>query len=295
MWFVYAMLANVLWSFTDVLMSMIVHRVHKDPIVLGFFLGCADLLLLAVLAVYQLPALGHLPLLLLGSVFAYLGMLSFFTVLSYVDVSVSSAAWVFMSIGIALGGVVLFGEAWSALQSIGAILSVCGVLILTFWHKHISTMRTCVILAVPGFMFVPHFLINEYVLLSELSAYTVFFWNILFYGLFAVIAPILIPRHRKSIHQLSAKAHLPFCLLILFRAVITMVATYTVVLAYDTGYASLVGIAENGQPFFLMFFAWLATLFFPKYAPKELLTTQSIAVKVVSFIVVFTGLSLLVI
>lgn len=293
MWFVYAMLANVLWSLTDVLMSCIVHRVHKDPIVLGFFLGCANLGFLTLLYLYRVPEVTHIGLLILGAVFAYLGMISFFTSLLHVDVSVSSVTWVFMSIGIAAGGMFLFGETWSGLQSLGAMLSICGIFMLSFWHKHVSLLRTCCILALPGLLFVPHFLINEYVLLSGVSSYTVFFWNICFYGVFTISVPVVIPRYRRIVTGFFTKARLPFYGLIVLRAVFTMMATYMVVKAYDTGYASLVGIAENGQPFFLMLFAWIATRIAPKYAPKELLTAQSVGIKIASFCIVFTGMGLL--
>jgi hypothetical protein len=54
-----------------------------------------------------------------------------------------------------------------------------------------------------------------------------------------------------------------------------------------------VGIVGNIQPFFVLFLAWICTLFIPSLAPKELLTSQSLVAKISSFTIVFAGLALL--
>ena len=59
------------------------------------------------------------------------------------------------------------------------------------------------------------------------------------------------------------------------------------------GHLSLVVITYNVQPFCVMFFAWLFARYAPAIAPKELLTTQSVQIKLISFAIVFFGLALL--
>lgn len=290
------MIGNVLWSISDVWASVIINRVHKNPIVISWFFGVIDLALLAALSVYSLPDLAWIGWLAFASLFAYLGMLAFFFSLSRVDVSVSSAAWVFMSIGIAIGGMIFFNETLSALQIVGVFMSIGGVLLLMFWHQHVSVFRTCLILGGAGFLYVPFFLIQEAVLLGGASPYDVFYLNAFFHSILTVGVPFLVPKYRCEVLQLASRLPLRrFFSLIVPRSILGLLASFCVILAYKTGYASLVSITQNGQPFFLVLFAWIATRITPKYAPKELLTTQSIGIKILSFCITFAGLSLLVI
>jgi len=53
------------------------------------------------------------------------------------------------------------------------------------------------------------------------------------------------------------------------------------------------GIVGNVQPFFVIGQSWLIAKALPRYAPRELLTAQSVGVKLTSFAVVFVGLALL--
>jgi hypothetical protein len=81
---------------------------------------------------------------------------------------------------------------------------------------------------------------------------------------------------------------------------LNVIATFSSILgfffmtnAYAVGLASLVAVTENMQPFCVIFLAWLVAFLVPKCAPRELLTIQSVQVKLVSFLIVFVGLGLL--
>lgn len=292
MWFVYIMLGNAVWSISDVAVSMIVNKVDRSPLVVGWYIGCIEIFTLVVLALFLPLELVWLGSFFIAGVCIYIGLLLFLVLLSRVDVSVSSAAWVFMSVGIAAGGFIFFDESWSIFQAIGAVISIAGVLLLSFWHKHVAPFRTCGLLALVGLIYVPYFLIQKGALLAGVSLVNVFFWPLLFQKLLAVIFPLLLMK--KKIFIGISKELLPWSLgmMILVVAASLLGFLYTT-LAYDAGLASLVGIAENGQPFFLMFFAWIAIWLVPKYAPKELVTAQSFGIKIISFCIVFTGLGLL--
>ena len=123
---------------------------------------------------------------------------------------------------------------------------------------------------------------------------TVFFWQLLFFDIYAFLFPLFKGSYRKRIKPFLSSLHLWFVGAMLMWIFLSMIGYFVVAQAYFVGDASLVGIAENGQPFFLMLFAWIAALVVPKYAPKEIITAQRTGVKIVTFIVVFTGLWLLV-
>lgn len=293
MWFVYIMIGNVLWSISDVWASVFINRVHKNPFVVGWYLAVLDLIVLACAtfiidldtawAVYIGAA----------ALLAFVGTMALYTVLSYVDASVSSVAWVFLSIGIAVGGFVFFGDSWSLYQSIGAVLSVGGVCLLSLWKLHVSSLSSYVLLALTGLLYVPYFLVSKAAFIAGVSPITILFWYMLFHALYGLVIPLTMKKVRRGIAELYTSTSVSVLRWCFPRTLITFLATYVVLLAYQSGDASLVGIAENGQPFFLIFFAWFASYLVPQYAPRELLTAQSVSIKLISFCIVFAGLSLL--
>lgn len=288
------MIGNVFWSIADVCMSMIMNRVHSSAVVVSWFLSVVQVIVLA--ALYLLLSLEPVWIweFALSGLFAYIGALAFFRLLQYVDVSVSSVSWVFLSVGIAIGGVVLFGETLTVLQVCGALLSIGGALALALWHKRVERLETMVLLLASGLLYVPSFLIQKAALLEGHTPATVFFWPFLFFCLYAILFPFSCKRYRTQIRSIVKNVD-PFFVVIVICWVLTATLGYfTITTAYSLGDAALVGITENGQPFFLMFFAWIATLLLPAYAPREIITAQTTRVKIVTFMVVFLGLGLLV-
>jgi drug/metabolite transporter (DMT)-like permease len=293
MWFFFAMLGNVLWSISDVVVSMIINRIERSSVMVTWMFSFIQLVILGVL--YVILPIEHIwvGVFALSAFSSYLATLSFLKLLQTVDVSVSSVAWVFLSIGVAVGGVFLFGDTWTALQGIGATMSVLGALSLALWHKRIDRLQTLILLFTTGILFVPTFLVQKSAYLEGISVISVMFWTLLFYDLYALCYPLLMPSRRKRIKPFLSSMQPIFIGMILIWVLLSMVSFWATTFAYKLGDASLVGITENGQPFFLILFAWIATKLSPKYAPKEILTSQSIGIKIVSFIVVFTGLGLL--
>jgi hypothetical protein len=64
--------------------------------------------------------------------------------------------------------------------------------------------------------------------------------------------------------------------------------------AFEIGMLSLVTIAGNLHPFFVIFFAWTLMQTKATHVPKELLSVQSITIKLLCFTIVLVGLTLLI-
>lgn len=295
MWFVYIMIAHVLWSAADVIMSIIMNRVHKSVVLVAWYLNAIQLCVLGCLYILLPIEATWLGAFALCGVISYLGTLAFHRLLQHVDVSVSSVAWVFLSLGIAFGGIIFFEETWTTVQTVGAVLSVVGALALALWHKRVERLETVLLILIAGICHVPNFLVQKAALLQGHSIVTVFFWPLLFLALCAVLYPLHSVRYRRSIHEAIVGCTPLVVGLAFFWVAFASLGFFAITSAYQAGDASLVGIAENGQPFFLIFFAWIALRLFPRYAPKEIVTAQTVGVKIISFTIVFIGLSLLVI
>lgn len=295
MWLVYAMIGNALWSASDVINSILVHRYHKNPIVLAWIQGIFDCILLVGITLFFDVRSSWIPLFIVAGVAAYGAFLMFFHVLHRVDVSVMNSSSVFQTIFVSIGGFWLFGESWNQAQILGVVLALGGVLFLSYWHKHVSLVRTIALLGGLGFLYSPIFLIQKAALLDGESVLVVFFWPVFIAETSAFLFPLCIQKHRSSIFALGSSMKAGFIALSIFAMLSSTAGFAFFTMAYNFGQVSLVSVSEGVQPFFTIFFAWIVLKMASSYVPKELLTTQSIQVKLVSFCIVFAGLGLLVV
>ena len=296
MWLFFALLAVSFWALDNVVSSILVKCYEKNEIVLSWTVGVLHLFFLFVLVIFFWPKLIIDPywivIFFLVGAFSYTGWILFYYVLKHVDVSVTNAAWAMLAIFVSIGGIVFFHETWSITQTVGIVLALSGVFILSYWHRHVSVRRTLFLLSILGLINALFFLVQKAALLSGINTFAVFLYPFATASIVAIIFPVF-TKHRSAVIKRCKNLNFWYLFLCSFIAIISTVGFYSMVKAYSLGPASIVVMAENIQPFIVIFFAFIATRLFPKYAPRELLTTQSVQVKLVSFCIVFVGLALL--
>ena len=293
MWLLFGLLASFLWVLSDVTNSIIVHHHERNPLVIAWYQSIVEIAILILVAWnFDVASSWSVPLMLSGmsSYGAYLFLLWLF---HRIDVSVINAAWAFLSILAAIGGFFFFGERWSAMQFAGMALIVSAVFLLSYWHKHVSVFRTVSYLFLLGFLYVPMLLVQKGALLAGHQIIAVFFWVLCGHAAAMFIVPFFFGRCRRDIRNGRGLRSRLFYFLNVFSVLGSVLGFFCITIAFESGYASLVGMTENAQPFFAIVVAWIATRFFPHSAPKELLTAQSIGIKIVSFLIVFAGLGML--
>ena len=293
MWIVYAFIANVCWSVSDILNSILVRHYHRNPLLLAWvqcIFDCSFFLLLGFF--FDVSTTWTLPFLLAG-ISTYAAFLTFFYVLDRVDVSVMNAAWAFMAIVISIGGMFLFGEVWSLQQTIGVLLVLGGVFFLSYWHQHVSVGRTIGLLTLLGVLYAPLFLTQKAALLAGESVLATFYWPFFFSKICGLFYPLSRKTSRQNIRDACTSLRSSFILFSIIATTCSIAGMYFITIAFKIGLVSLVSMTENAQPFIAIFLAWIVSRIMPSIAPRELLTAQSVQIKIVSFIIVFTGLALL--
>lgn len=247
---------------------------------------------LLVLAFVQPLENTWIPILLFSGILGYVGDLWFFHVLEHVDVSVSNIAWFIVSLLLAFSGLLFFGESWGFSQFIGALLVIVGALTLSFYHQKINLRHTLKLILILALLYFPYYLLKKIAIEHDQTPFSVFFWMIAGREMIAFSVPWFFPEVRKAAFLTMADSrHFMW----MNAAVISafFFAEYTGALAYASGPLSLVTIAGNVQPFFVLGLAGLVLRFAPSKAAKELFTRQSIQLKLSCFILVFLGLALL--
>ena len=223
---------------------------------------------------------------------AYLADLWFFRVAHSLDISVLNIAWSILALFLTIIGVFYFHESWTIHQSIGAFLILGGALLLTLYHQHINFRQTLWLLLTLAALYVPYYSVKKAAINFGEGADTAFFW--LLVG--REVPSLLLPLTSKKTVQLALQItcdHWLFPVKSLLIVICYFLAEYFGTLAYQKGSLSLVAIVANAQPFAVLFFAGLYTTLWPKYAPRELLSRQSLGIKLVSFGLVFLGLILM--
>lgn len=291
MWLAFALMAAALWSVADIVGSLLVQHHERNPVVLTWIQSALDLVLLAVLALLLDVRSSWVFSFFLAGICAYGGWLMFYYVLDRVDVSITTAAWGLNAIFISIASFVFFGESWSLLQSVGVFMVLGGVFFLSYFHRHVSIPYTLFLFSILALLYAPFFLVQKAALRAGESIAAAFFWPFFATKISGFLYPLLKENQRRNIldcpldgWMISLSAIVVIC---------SVAGFYAITRAYAAGLASLVAVAANAQPLFIMLFARFLLHLFPHYAPRELLTAQSVQVKLVSFAVVFVGLALL--
>ncbi len=293
MWFWYAILFAALWALCNVLDSMVVRRYAPHPFMLMWMWGLFKLIPLSVLPfLLDVTTPWALPLLLMGSV-NFGAVVVYIRVIERIDISIANAAWAVEAMFLSLAGFVLFQESWTLLQTTGALCILTGMVFISFWHRHVSLRRTLLLLGILGIVFIPEEILRKAALEQGQTVIAVLFWSALGGAMAALIFPWFRGRFGRDLCAFVARTDRGFYLAQVAVLILYFSALASTILAYQRGPISLVNIVGSTQPFFAMFWAFFLLRFLPAYVPKELLTFQSVRIKLLGFLIVTAGLALL--
>lgn len=295
MWLFYVLLCTLGWALVNVLDSVLVHHYEKRPITLMWCQSMWSVPMLCVLAFFlplEAPTMWIAILLLMG-VIGYCADLQFLHTLEHIDVSVANVGWSLLSILLALAGFLFFHESWHLLQSLGALLILSGVLLVSLYQRHVRFSHTVRLLLTLATLFAPIYIIKKAAVNAGIPPSTVFFWLLIARESIAFITPWFL-RDARTSGFIALRSGWTFSALNAVVIVAFLSAEYFGARAYQLGALSLVTIVSNIQPFIVMGMAWFFGFMWPEKLPKELLTKQSVQLKVTSFSIVFIGLALLI-
>lgn len=292
MWFVYATISAFAWALINVLDSILVHHYEKRPLVLMWSQSIWSLPILLVISQFLPLETTWVSVLLLFGIIGYVGDVWFFHVLEHVDVSVSNLAWALLSLFLAFAGFLFFGESWTTLQTIGAVLTVSGTLVLILFHQHVDLRHAVFLILSLSMLYVPFYIMKKAAVDAGEHPGAVFFWLVFARELTSFTLPLFFPSVRRQAVA-TIRSSVSFSVINAVVILSFFAAEFFGTLAYAAGPLSLVAIANNVQPFFVLALAGLCLWLMPARVPKELLSRQSVTIKLGTFSIVFLGLALL--
>lgn len=293
MWLVFALAAPAFFGATNVFDSLFMKRYEKNPVVYLCYAGVLMWIPLLLFPLFVDVRSGWMGMMLIAAFVAYIGELYYFYVLGRIDVSVVNACWAVLTILVSVGGYLLFAERWSLLQTVGTSLILGGIFFLSYWHRHVSMLRTICLFCIVGILLLPMILVQKAALEQGEGVLPITYWSLAGRNVPNVVVPLFRAEWRSGVRSLYRRTGVDFLLLVSSAILVWFLGVYCSIRAFELGYVSLVQTVGNVQPFFVILFAWIVARFIPAYAPRELFTAQSVQVKLVSFAVVFTGLAFL--
>lgn len=292
MWLVFILLSVFFWACCNVLDSLLVKHYEKNPIVLMWSQSVFSIIILfPILSLVPLRTT-MTPWLLLGGCIGYFGDLIFFHILDRIDVSVTNIAWALLSILLTVVGFQFFGEAWTTQQTIGSILILSAVAYLSIAHHEFS-FYTLMLLFGLAFFYLPLYSFQKAAFLRQNAVLPVVFWSTIGREFLAFSVPWFLTGPRRRIRLMQKNADTIYFLICFLVIAFFFTGMYLGARAYEIGALSLVSVAGNVQPFFVLILAWVLWRIIPRFASRELFTFQTMLVKVISFSLVFIGMALL--
>lgn len=293
MWLPFVLLSSLSWAAVNVLDSALVRQYEKHPVVLLWSQAVFSIPILIGMMVFgDVKTTYWFPLLVAGLI-AYCGDLCVFILLDRLDASLSNLAWVLLTVCITVVGFLSFGETWSVSQTAGALLVLGGALLLSVWNSHILSLRILLPLFGLALLYLPFYVAKKAALLEGSTVLSVLFWLLIGREILCMSVGIVFTPFRRRVSALICRVPYRFYAGSAIVIIFFFLGEYFGTVAYDLGQASLVAIVGNVQLFLVILLAWFCARFIPAFAPKELLDTRSVMIKVISFSFVFVGLALL--
>ncbi len=273
--------------------SILVKKYTKNAMAILWALGIAKIPIVVIVPfIIDVRSAWMLPVV-LTSLLAYGGDFLYYRAIRRLDVSVMNAGWAILAIVISIGGFIFFGESWNAMQSVGVIMVLGGVILLSVWHKNIPVIWTACMFLLMSFAYAPGLLVQKASQVDGAHIIVILYWFFCTKAFVQCLFPILRKHWRRTVIDEIFPLKFSFSLFIFFGVIFWILGAFFSILAFRTGFVSLVSVVGNVQPFVVICMALIIASLLPAYAPKELLTTQSVQIKLVSFCIVFAGLAML--
>src|SRR3989344_4995903 len=290
-----ALLAPFLWACSNIFDKYALDKISRGNYDFLFFgtLGSFFVLVLTY-AVFGVEETGMLILIpIIAGMCVQYSYLFYSYALQREDASYIVPLYITYSVVVLLLGP-LFGETVTGLQLVSFFIVFIGALILSLQRlsAEIFKYRKAALLMVPAILLISLdvLLINQS--LKFLSFTDTFIYDLLGFGL-AALSLLLVPKWRKEIIAGLKTANVRKYSLFLINDTLDMsghlIYKFALVAAPSV---ALVAVIGGGQPFYILVFGLLFTLFLPKIVTENI-TRREILQKVIGACIIFAGIVLL--
>ena len=287
-WILFSILAALVWSFSDIIDKYILTKWIKRPntplIVTGIFGLLAGLFVYLFQGFSLLSYLNIILAFVAGSLYI-LSIVFYFKAAKIEEISRVIPLFYLTPLFVLILAAIFLGEVFTPIKYLGIFLLVIGaVLISSKKLKKIGLGKSFWFLIVSSLLWAVSLIITKYLLnFSD-------FWTIFAYtriGTFISTIPILYFNFPDLLSTVKKHGQKVIGLMSLGNLLVT-VGGLLVIIAMTTGYVTLINALSSLEPFFVLFFAVILSIFFPKFL-KEEIRKSTILIKLLAITLVFVG------
>ena len=287
-WIFYALLAGMVWAVVNINDKFVLSKLVKKPIVPIIFLGVISLIV--AVAIYLVRGFGNLSaqnivIALVAGIF-YAGMnLLYFTAVQLDDISRLIPIWKINPLFIAIIAAIFLGETFSPVKYLAVLLLLAGSILLSYNKSSGFRFNKAFWLMIIAAIF----LAISQVLIKYLLRYTDY-WTVYSYvriGSFLATLPIIYI-YRSDFITTIREGRAKVVGFITAGEILNLFATFLITVAAVSGFVTLTNALSMLQPFFVLLFASLISIYYPKIL-KEEIKGSSIVLKFLAILLMFVG------
>lgn len=292
-WILFTILATLAWTIVNIIHKYILSKWVRDPVVPVMILGVIGLI--ASFLVYTFQGFSFLSYLNISLAFAsgilyILAMVFYFKAVKIEEISRVVPLFYFTPLFILLLATIFLDEIFTPMKYLGIFLLIIGAILVSskgltniqfgkaFWFMVLASLSLAINQVITKYLlnFTDFWTIFSYTRIGAIFALIpIFYLN--FHKLLSTVK-----RHgKKVVGVISANESL------------NMTGVLLITIAASVGYVTLVNALASVQPFFVLLFAVILSMFYPKIL-KEEIGRSTIILKLVAIIMMFAGAMLIV-
>jgi drug/metabolite transporter (DMT)-like permease len=287
LWAVLAVFAALIWAIVNIVDKFIVTKWFRNPLIPVLFFGLfgffATLTIFFVLGFSYLSPI-NIILALLAGVFHTVTYLFYFMALKLEEVSRVVPLFYLSPIFVLILATLFLGEHLTLINYMGFFFLVIGAIIISTKSLSIKLEKAFWYMILADICLALSAVLTKYLL--NMTDY----WTVFAYGgignLFILVplAYFVAPDLMSALKKHGAKAVVTTSL----NEMLNLVAVLASIIATSIGFVTLVNALASVQPFFLLVFTVVLSLFFPKIL-KEEISKSTVLIKSAAIVIMFIG------
>jgi drug/metabolite transporter (DMT)-like permease len=294
MWILYSLLNGSLYAVTNIIEKYVIDKHVKDPNILVIFGGAIVFIIALILFfILHFPIIPVFPAfaIIVAGIFLSIYLIPYFQALSIEDASTVIPLYAFAPVMVLILSSLILKENLVLKQLIGFFIILSGALLISIKGegKGLEWLK-------PRKVF---FLMLFSSILSAFSSiifkfvsYKINFWTTLTYEYFGIgIGTFLFLCYLQIFKKINWKFHglnTNVSIIFIIDKLIEITAQAIGVFAITIAPVALVSVVSNTQPFFVFLFGIILSIWFP-HIIKEDLRKKTVIIKIISMVIMFSG------
>lgn len=287
-WILFSILAALTWAIVSIIDKYVLTKWVRKPIVPIMILGIVGLIASVLIYLFHgLSTLSYLNIVLafVAGIFYILMSIFYFKAVKLEEISRVVPLFYLTPLFVLILAAIFLGETFTSIKYLGIFLLIIGAILIsskefikislgkTFWFMVFSSLAWSANLVITKYLlnFTDFWTIFSYTKIG-----TVFALIPIFYLSFPDLVSTVKEHGKKVIGVISLNESL------------STVGVLLITIASAVGYVTLVNALSSVQPFFVLLFAVILSIFYPKIL-KEEISKSTVLLKLIAIILMFIG------